>query len=716
LLKAVMDTITKRRLKVYLAHFNPTLTSPYGSLEQHSTNGFATQTVGHTPTFDVKKMSDILRGEDYPREEKEKYQKFVSQFPSTLTMYDVDKYEVRRIAEEIVKKYVNGKNFKVKDMKENPQPIARLLEQLGIYDASIGTKIAAHLILFAGSILNLGTKKHHDKYLEDASDFSKLPGCFAMTELTHGSNVKGLETTATYDPTTQEFIIHTPTDGATKWWIGNAQRSAKICTCFARLITKGQDQGIHAFIVPLRDDNHKVLPSIEIGDCGDKAGLHAVDNGYIKFDHVRIPRDNLLNRFGDVDSDGNYTSQFDTADRRFAAMLGELITGRVSITVSSLNFRRLAVIIATRYAFQRKQFGNPKQGGEIPIIDYSIHQVRLMPIIASCYALEFSKRFLSKEFVRIYKTGSTSDEELAEVHAMASAMKVITTWDTQQQLQTMRELCGGHGFSAYNRFGELRNDHDVFQTFEGDNAVLIQQLGAHLLKQFAQQFQGNAVIDSLQYLRKQMNVAIQDRNPVITRISSTKHLRSSKYYLSAFEYRTASLLSRCATDIAMSRRSLGGTYNAFNKNVPTIVQLGRAYVEHLTVREFVKIVRHEKKHGDRKLYEVLKLLCDLHALHCMHKDIGNFLEIVKSNKARAIEVLVQKLCQELSTHALSLVDAFEIPDFMIDAPIGKTDGNYPSYVLAYARMRNKPVKTEDDAKTSNDSDSTTDSDSSDDDE
>jgi acyl-CoA oxidase len=206
------------------------------------------------------------------------------------------------------------------------------------------------------------------------------------------------------------------------------------------------------------------MPGIEIGDCGDKVGLHGVDNGFIKFNNVRIPRENLLNRFGDVTPDGKYESEIKSEGRRFGAVLGELITGRVTLATGSIFTRRLAVTIAIRYAAARVQFGPPK-GQEIPILDYKSHQVRLMPILASCYAYEFSKRVLMSKYALLHTQEDISDEVLAEVHAMSAGMKAVTTWDTQVYLQTMRETCGGHGFSAYNKFGTLRDDHDVYQTF-----------------------------------------------------------------------------------------------------------------------------------------------------------------------------------------------------------------------------------------------------------
>lgn len=295
-----------------------------------------------------------------------------------------------------------------------------------------------------------------------------------------GSNVQGLQTVATFDPITDEFIIDTPNDGAIKWWIGNAAVHGKFATVFARLKlpnydVKGvTDMGVHAFIVPIRDmKTHQTLPGVEIQDCGHKVGLNGVDNGALRFRSVRIPRDSLLNRFGEVSRDGKYTSNLPSANKRFAATLGELVGGRVGLAYSSVGVLKVAATIAIRYSLLRQQFGPPNQP-EVTILDYQSHQHKLMPMLASTYAFHFATTNLVEKYSQMKKS---HDEELvADVHALSAGLKAYVTSYTAKSLSICREACGGHGYAAVNRFGSLRNDHDIFQTFEGDNTVLLQQV------------------------------------------------------------------------------------------------------------------------------------------------------------------------------------------------------------------------------------------------
>lgn len=643
------------------------------------------RSLGHTETFDTKRMTQILLDQENFNEADLNY--VFQLFNHPLLLDSVDSTGKRlynkglQQARDMASVQMNHLYSDLKLITDDPYKIVMRIALCSLLNSSVGTKCAAQAALFGGSLLNLGTKEH--KKLVPSAERLDLIGCFAMTELTHGSNVKALQTTATYDIAKEEFVIHTPHKGAIKWWIGNAL-SATLATVFARLIIGQKDYGVHAFIVPLRDeDSNMVLPGITIGDCGDKNGLNGIDNGFIKFDHVRIPRKNLLNRYGTVEPDGTYHSPFKNEARRFGALLGELTTGRCSIAVATIWVRKSAVTIATRYAFQRKQFG-PDTGPEVPIIEHPSHSIRLMPIIASCYAGDFACKQMLRKYLKTRKHSSeVSPEEIAETHALTAGLKAIFTWDTQKYLQIMRECCGGHGYSAYSRFGLLSNDHDITLTYEGDNTILIQQVGAYLLKQFSKQFQGDVIRDSLTFLRMKIGTRITKKNPIITRLATRKHLKSSEFHLQAFEYRTARLLQNCAATYQKEKKK-HGDFISWGVSVPTIIRLGRAFVEQFALEQFVaELNTIPDKTSD--VYNVLKLVCEVYALSIMDSHIGEFADLVKSNKASAITKLFEELCVEMKEHALSLVDSFSIPDFLLDSPLGQTKENYVDLILKYTQ-------------------------------
>jgi acyl-CoA oxidase len=476
---------------------------------------------------------------------------------------------------------------------DDPEKYFAIMEAVGSVDMSLGIKMGVQYSLWGGSVINLGTKKHRDKYF-DGIDNLDYTGCFAMTELHHGSNVQGLQTTATFDPLKDEFVIDTPNDGAIKWWIGNAAVHGKFATVFARLIlpthdSKGvSDMGVHAFIVPIRDmKTHQTLPGVEIQDCGHKVGLNGVDNGALRFRSVRIPRDNLLNRFGDVSRDGTYTSSLPTINKRFGATLGELVGGRVGLAYASVGVLKISATIAIRYSLLRQQFGPPKQP-EVSILDYQSQQHKLMPMLASTYAYHFATVYLVEKYSEMKKT---HDEQLvADVHALSAGLKSYVTSYTAKALSVCREACGGHGYAAVNRFGSLRNDHDIFQTFEGDNTVLLQQVAADLLKRYKEKFQGGTLTVTWSYLRESMNTYLSQPNPVTARWEGEDHLRDPKFQLDAFRYRTSRLLQNVAARLQKHSKTLGG-FGAWNRCLNHLLTLAESHIETVILAKFIEAVK-----------------------------------------------------------------------------------------------------------------------------
>src|ERR671919_661526 len=246
-------------------------------------------------------------------------------------------------------------------------------ETLAYGDLSLLVKCGVQFGLFGGAVLHLGTERHHERYLRDIVSVD-LPGCFAMTETGHGSNVQALRTTASYEPEAGDFVVHTPDAAAQKDYIGSAARDGRLAAVFAQLIVGGENRGVHALLVPLRDEGGAVLPGVEIEDCGPKLGLDGVDNGRIRFDNVRVPREALLDRYAQVSADGEYTSPIENATRRFFTMLGTLVQGRVSVCGAGIGASKVALTMAVRHALERRQFGPPGGDEEAVLLDYRVHQ------------------------------------------------------------------------------------------------------------------------------------------------------------------------------------------------------------------------------------------------------------------------------------------------------------------------------------------------------
>ncbi len=534
-------------------------------------------------------------------------------------------------------------------------------EALAYFDLSLVVKYGVQFGLWGGSVYFLGTEKHHEKYLEDTAAM-RLPGCFAMSELGHGSNVRDVETTATYDAETGEFVIHTPSESARKEWIGNAARDGRMATVFAQLEAGEHEYGVHAFVVPIRDEDGNVADGVTIEDCGHKLGLNGVDNGRIWFDHVRIPRENLLDRYASVDADGGYHSPITSAGKRFFVMLGTLVGGRVAVGSAGLSAAKSALTIAVRYATRRRQFG-PSEAAEVPIMDYRTHQRRLMPRVATAYALSFAFQHLVDEFL-----AHIDAEDKREVEALAAGLKSYATWFANDTIQECREACGGQGYLTSNRFADLRADADIFSTFEGDNTVLMQLVAKGRLTKFQAQFGEPGLFSVVRFLAKQAGTAVSELNPVVTRQTGPEHLRSDEFLRSAMMYRDNDLARSLALRFRSRVNDDMRPFDALNECQDHFLALAHAHIECQTYIAFSDAIENVE---DEDLREQLDLMRALFGLTCLYEDIGWFLEAgyVESNKARAIRTEVNKLCAEAREQARPLVDAFAIPGELLSAPI-----------------------------------------------
>ncbi|MEO7121896.1 MAG: acyl-CoA dehydrogenase family protein, partial [Lacisediminihabitans sp.] len=360
-------------------------------------------------------------------------------------------------------------------------------EELVSASPSLQIKSGVQWGLFGSAVLHLGTEYHHKTFLPGIMDFS-VPGAFAMTEIGHGSDVASVATTATYDPETHEFVIHTPFRAAWKEYLGNAGRDGIAATVFAQLITGGVNHGVHCFYVPIRDSDGNFLPGIGGADDGWKGGLNGIDNGRLHFDQVRVPRTNLLNKYGDVAEDGTYTSSIDSPGRRFFTMLGTLVQGRVSLDGAATAVSAMAMTIAITYGNQRRQFTAASETDEEVILDYQRHQRRLIPRLATAYALNFAHDDFLVKFDSVFSNQNATDDDRQDLETLAAALKPLSTWAALDILQEAREACGGAGYMAENRLVGLRADLDVYVTFEGDNNVLLQLVAKRLLTDFSSKF------------------------------------------------------------------------------------------------------------------------------------------------------------------------------------------------------------------------------------
>ena len=548
-----------------------------------------------------------------------------------------------------------------------------MIEMLAMSDLSLMVKAGVQWGLFGGAVENLGTERHHEAYVKKIISLEVL-GCFAMTETGHGSDVQALETTATYDAATEEFIIHSETPTARKDYIGGAAETARIAAVFAQLITTEDGEpvnhGVHCVLVPIRDDEGNDLPGVTTSDCQYKGGLPGVDNGRIMFDNVRVPRVNLLNKYGDVAPDGTYSSPVENPSRRFFTMIGTLIRGRVTVGGSAGNAARVALDIAVRYALERRQFRAPDDDSEVLIMDYLVHQRRLFPLIARSYALQFAQNELVSKCHDLQTSDVADAEEQRELESRAAGLKAANTWHASRAIQEAREACGGAGYMAENRLIALRGDTDVFTTFEGDNHVLTQLVAKELLTAYADDIKGMSPVDWVRFAANTVGERVMKRTAaeaIMQRIVDARQdseeegsLFNRGTQVNMFEERESYLLSSVARRLQAKSKEMS-PFDAFNAVQDHVLHAATAHIDRIVLEAFVAGI---DACPDEEARELLGIVCDLYALTVIEDDKAWLIEhrYLSTERAKAVTRGINDRCRALRPHARTLVDGFGIPE------------------------------------------------------
>ncbi|OBI80253.1 acyl-CoA dehydrogenase [Mycobacterium sp. E740] len=544
------------------------------------------------------------------------------------------------------------------------------IEMLAMSDLSLMVKAGVQWGLFGGAIENLGTDRHHERYVQKLINLELL-GCFAMTETGHGSDVQSLETTATYDPQTEEFVIDSPTPTARKDYIGGAAETARVAAVFAQLITPdGERHGVHCLVVPIRDEEGNDLPGVTTSDCHYKGGLPGVDNGRIQFDKVRVPRENLLNKYADVAPDGTYSSPIENPGRRFFTMLGTLIRGRVTVGGSAGAAARVALDIATRYALQRRQFSAPGDDSEVLIMDYLVHQRRLLPLIAKSYALQFAQNELVAKCHDLQSAEDPDPEEQRELEARAAGLKAANTWHATRAIQEAREACGGAGYMAENRLIALKADTDVFTTFEGDNHVLIQLVAKELLTAYADDIKSMSPVEWVRFAANFAGERVLKRTAAETIMQTILDTRQDNEeegslfnrgtQVQMFEDREEYMIATVARRLQGKSREMS-EFDAFNAVQDHVLHSAQAHIDRVILEAFVAGIESCEDDEARK---ILNMVCDLYALSVIEEDKAWFIEhrYISTERAKAVTRGINERCRTLRPYAELLVEGFGIPE------------------------------------------------------
>lgn len=561
---------------------------------------------------------------------------------------------------------------------------------MNMLDTSTTTRTGVHFGLFFGAIRGSGTDEQLNYWVsKGAGTLRRFYGSFSMTELGHGSNVAGLETTATYDKKSDEFIIHTPHVGATKWWIGGAAHTATHTVCFARLIVDGKDHGVKSFVVPLRNvADHSLKPGIAIGDIGKKMGRDGIDNGWVQFTNVRIPRQYMLMRYAKVDREGNVT-QPPLAQLSYGALIG----GRVSMAGDSYHTAKRFLTIALRYAAVRRQFSSTPGEPETKILDYTYHQRRLIPRLAYAFAMRAASEnlfeFQKMATQKLQDTPADDKESLQsaiedtkELFAVSAGLKAFSTWGTAEIIDQCRQACGGHGYSGYNGFGQGYADWVVQCTWEGDNNILTLSAGRSLIQAGLAARNGNKVGQASDYLLRSKDLAGKKLNG--------RKLTDPAVLIEAFESASARGINNAVDSyIELTEKKGYNQTQAFEELSQQRFEIARVHTRLYLIKSFFHSIEGAKE----EIKPVLLELAVLFALWSIEQDSTSFLisGFLQAEDLSKTSGLVTEYNKKVRDQAIGITDSFGLSDFFINSPIGNYDGDVYRNYFEKVKRRN-PIR------------------------
>ena len=586
------------------------------------------------------------------------------------TTKELNREEQRKQAFLQLLKYHRKTNLTFDDFLKDPIHCNIAGECLFHFDAGVAIKGGVHFVLYVFSIFNLGTEKHK-KYINRAFDFDDI-GSFSLTELGHGSNARDINTTAVYDISTQEFILNTPNDLAMKFWIGGTADLANMTVVWAQLIIGETNYGPHVFLVPIRDlRDHSVIPGVVIGDCGYKNGNNGIDNGFLIFKNYRVPRDNLLDKFSQVLPNGEFKTTIKNSDKRFGIQLGSLAGGRITLTHNSICQLINAVSITTRFCAVRTQFG-PVGKPEQSLLEYQLIQQRLIPLIANAIIYRISGQSINLFWFerREILLNDYKNPTVNEFHALVSVLKALCSWNAVQGIQKCREICGGLGYSAYNRLGALLADTDVCQTFEGENSVLIQQTAKFLLDAIKDIYKGK---EKKYETTKWLTInPVMDEKCLVNEKSLFCTVENFRFLL---EHRTNLSLQESALKLQENASGNTDLFSVWNNSQVFYLQnAAKSFGELFCFNEAVKAMENCKC---EKTKTVFKKVLDLWTLNKIDEDWGSFrlYDFINSEQYKFVKDLIIERNLELKDEIVGIIDAIAPPDHVLGSPIGASDGN-----------------------------------------
>ncbi|XP_022821682.1 probable peroxisomal acyl-coenzyme A oxidase 1 [Spodoptera litura] len=629
-------------------------------------------------TFDVTELTNLIDGGAQGTEERHYVENLVLSTEGLSTKNEVPEeylshkeryeYAIKKacILYEVLKEYAAKHNT-----MDAFKPTNKYRVTFGVVkDIS---PFMLHMGMFVPTILNQSDPEQMAEWLPQAMSMGIL-GTYAQTELGHGTFLRGLETTATYDPATEEFVLHTPTLTAYKWWPGGLAHTANHCIVVAQLYSKGECYGVHPFFVQIRDtDTHMPLPGVKVGEIGPKMGFQTANNGFLGFDHFRIPRRSMLMKNAQVLKDGTYVKS-----KNDKLTYGTMVFVRVLIVTDVAYELSRAATIAVRYSAVRHQ-SQPKPGEPEPqILDYVTQQHKLFIGVATSHVFRVTGYWLWDSYSKVIAdVGKGNMDQLPELHALACCLKAVCSRDATARVEEFRLACGGHGFMASSNLPIINGIVAATITYEGEYTVLMLQTARFLVKAWKQATLGNAMTPTVSYLLRFFN---NDR----------VHWETSPEGIVSGFLAIAAGKTKAACESLQEYEKSGMDYeDAWNSASVQLVNASEAHCRAILCEVSWRELSRLAAQSSPSLGKVLLQMGELYLIYWALEKRGDLLlysTITRADIAK-LQARYEVLLGLLRPNAVGLVDAFDIKDEILNSTLGAYDGR------VYERLMEEALKS-----------------------
>lgn len=634
-------------------------------------------------TFDPIELTHLLDGGPEKTRQRRERENFILSDPELQDDIPAKYKSHKEIYEDAIRKGCRVLQM-VQQLQERGQGGMDAFSQIlgGMLGSAIlkdGNPLTLHYVMFIPAIMGQGTVKQQGYWIQRAWTCSII-GTYAQTELGHGTFIRGLETTATYDPETKEFILNSPTLTSYKWWPGGLGQTANYAVVVAQLYTQGQCRGIHPFIVQLRDENtHEPLPGIKIGEIGTKLGMNATNNGFLGFESVRIPREHMLMKNSQVLEDGTYVKA--PSDK---LTYGTMMFVRVVLVRDIASYLSKAATIAIRYSAVRRQSQINPEEPEAQILNYVTQQYKLFPNLAACFAFRMSADWIWEMYNNVTAELDQGElERLPELHGLACCLKAVASSDAATGIEQLRLACGGHGYMDASNLPTTYGLVTATCTYEGENTVLLLQTARYLVKAWKQAVSGHDPLPpTVEYLG------------VLARGSKQLPWKNTlKCIVRSHQAVAAGKIRLAAENVERRIRSGLTPEDAWNQTSIELAACAESHCRAFLVMRFVEAVK-KMNTISKELHSVLLQLCELYSVYWVLQRVGDFLRFTSltNEDVPMLQTRLEETLSALRLNAVGIVDGFDIRDEILASALGAYDGNV--YQRLYDEAMKSPLNQE----------------------